>query len=579
MYLKLCFRLKLMTGADSSFILLTFLEQPSHRSKGSREEQARPPEGSGRHPKAETSSHKNDSSDIREEKPSPRKKEMTVTATSRKKTPEVKKEEKEPLLNNIDHNGSSGHRTSDESTDTDEKLGSSTDDLLNDDNEANKRISEENKLSPDRRTSSTGLANDARRPSIVDSEKRSSVCEGFPGFPNKKMMLSMLYGQQKSVDDVDRRISDPNLPVGDSVQERKQQLLSPGENDEGSQRQKDMLDVENLVSDAVKRLSGCPEVDEENEPSSSAPEGEFEGLVNKAKSNLMKQPSDDKPDPAAEEEARKQEELRKKQEEERRRQEEEAARKAAEEAALLKELEWERMIVLKRKLIVNDFNFTELEDDEDEFLNSASSAADETDAHPHGGVPVFGIPPPPPPMPGGAPPPPPPPGGAAPPPPPPGPKAPSLNDSLPKKKLVRLFWQEVKNSPLINGVNKTIWGSIDTVDIDTKKLEHLFENKTAAKVKVKFAFVVVFAIVLVLLNVEESRDGAVIQCGLDSKLRVDVIRELSLLLGIVLARRVFVGFSIFFLNSICNPSATIVGFKGHCATRLTLLLPLDAKCG
>ena len=42
----------------------------------------------------------------------------------------------------------------------------------------------------------------------------------------------------------------------------------------------------------------------------------------------------------------------------------------------------------------------------------------------------------------------------------------------------------MKNSPLINGVNKTIWGSIDTVDIDTKKLEHLFENKTVSKVKV-----------------------------------------------------------------------------------------------
>lgn len=410
---------------------------------------------------------------------------MTVTTTSRKKTPDIKNEEREPLLNNIDHNGSSGHRTSDESTDTDDKLGSSTDDLLNDDNAANIRISEENsKLSPDRRTSSTGSPHDVRRPSVVDSEKRSSICEGFPGFPNKKMMLSMLYGQQKSIEDMDRKVSDPSLSVGDSVHERKQQLLSSGDSDEGAQRQKDMLDVESLVSEAVKRLSGCPEVDEETETMSSAPEGDFEGLINKAKSSLIKQPSDDKPDPAAEEEARKQEELRKKQEEERRRQEEEAARKAAEEAALQKELEWERMIVMKRKLIVNDFNFTELENDEDELLDSAST--DETDAHSRGGVPVFAIPPPPPPVPGGTPPPPPPPGGPAPPPPPSGPpKAHSLNDANPKKKLVRLFWQEVKNSPLINGVNKTIWGSIDTVDIDTKKLEHLFENKTVAKVKVR----------------------------------------------------------------------------------------------
>ena len=51
----------------------------------------------------------------------------------------------------------------------------------------------------------------------------------------------------------------------------------------------------------------------------------------------------------------------------------------------------------------------------------------------------------------------------------------------------------MKNSPLINGVNKTIWGSIDTVDIDTKKLEHLFENKTVSKIKVRAFAVILFS--------------------------------------------------------------------------------------
>lgn len=464
-----------------------FTEETSFKSKGKREEKSRQHEDSGRQPKAEAASHKNDTVEQREEKSVPRRKEANASAVSRRKSPEIKREDREPLVNNIDHNGSSDQRTSDESEDTDDKLGSSNDDL-NNDNTENVRISEDHlKTSspPDRRTSST---NDARRSSVADSEKRSSICEGFPGFPNKKMMLSMLYGQQRSSDDMDRKGVDGNLSTGsDSVHERKQQLLSSEDNDEGgAQRQHDLLAVDNLVSEAVKRLSGCIEVDEENETPSSAPEGEFEGLLEKAKSGLMKQPSIDKPDPVAEEEARKQEELRKKQEEERKRQEEEAARKAAEEAVIQKELEWEKMIILKRKLIVNDFNFTELEDDEDELLDSASTTADKTDAHPLGGVPMFGIPVPPPPFPGGPPPPPPPPGGPVPPPPPPGPpKPPSLNDANPKKKLVRLFWQEVKNSPLINGVNKTIWGSIDSVDIDTKKLEHLFENKTTAKIKVK----------------------------------------------------------------------------------------------
>lgn len=466
---------------------LIFLEQTSHKPRGNREEKSRTHEDSARQPKAEASSKKTDTPEQREEKSTPRRKDINVSAVNRKKPPEIKREDIEPLVNNIDHNGSSDQRTSDESEDTDDKLGSSNDDL-NNDNAKNERISEDHIKVPspsDRRTGSSSPAGDTRRSSVAEPEKRSSICEGFPGFPNKKMMLSMLYGQQRSTDDMDRKGLEGNVAsVGDSVHERKQQLLSVGDNDEGIQRQNDMLAVDNLVSEAVKRLSGCIEVDEENETPSAAPEGEFEGLLEKAKSSLMKQPSVEVPDPAAEEEARKQEELRKKQEEERKRQEEEAARKAAEEAALQKELEWEKMIILKRKLIVNDFNFTELEDDEDELLDSRASAADETDAHPHGGVPMFGIPVPPPPIPGGPPPPPPPPGGVPPPPPPGLPKGPPLNDGNPKKKLVRLFWQEVKNSPLINGVNKTIWGSIDSVDIDTKKLEHLFENKTAAKIKV-----------------------------------------------------------------------------------------------
>lgn len=459
---------------------LIFTEPRESRPRRHREEQSQLLED--RHSKNEDSKHKKE-----EEQRLWSRKETKITAISRKMIPEMKKEEREPLINNIDQNGSSGHRTSDESTDTDDKLGSSTDDLLNDDNAANQRISEESsKLPVDKRACSIGSPHDARRPSVVESsEKRSSVCEGFPGFPNKKMMLSMLYGQQKSVEDVDRKVNDSSFTVADSVYDRRQQLLSPVENDEGARRSKDLLQVEHSVSDAVKRLSGCPELDEENETSSNAPVGNFEGLLHKAKSSLMNQSTDDKPDPAAEEEAAsKQEELRKNQEEERRKEEEEAARKAAEEAALLKELEWERMIVMKRKLIVNDFNFTELENDEDELLDSASGKTGETDAHFHSEG-LLHVPPPPPPILGGPSPPPLPPGGPAVPPPPPGPpKAPTLNDANPKKKLVRLFWQEVKNSPLINGVNKTIWGSIDTVDIDTKKLEHLFENKTVSKVKV-----------------------------------------------------------------------------------------------
>lgn len=50
-----------------------------------------------------------------------------------------------------------------------------------------------------------------------------------------------------------------------------------------------------------------------------------------------------------------------------------------EEVVLLKELEWEWMIVMKRKFIVNDFNFIELENDEDELLDCVLVKGDERD--------------------------------------------------------------------------------------------------------------------------------------------------------------------------------------------------------
>ena len=481
---------------DKTVSSLFLIEFAGHRSWRKQDEHLWMNEDLGRPRKVVSPGHKTEPLEQQNKEPSPRLNEMKATTTIRKRTPENTKENDKPLINNvdhgssdnrtIDHNGASDHRTSDEGEETDEKLGSSTDDL-NSDASDNKVHVEENLnsgSSTGRRTSNATFPNEVRRGSIVDSEsKRSSICEGFPGATNKKMMLSMLYGQQRSTDELDRKVCDAGH-FGDSVQERKQQLLLTGDSDDLAQRQKDVLTVDNLVSEAVKRLSGCIEVDEENEGPLNAPEGEFDGLIQKAKSSLMNQTKSETPDPADEEEARRQEELLKKQEEERRRIEEEAARRAAEEAALLQELEWERMITLKRSLIVNDFDFTDLADDEDDVLTSGPH--DETDAPPSGGIPLFGMAPLPPALPGGPPPPPPPPGSPAPPPPPPGPpKAPPLHGGNPKKKLVRLFWQEVKNSPLINGVNKTIWGSIDSVDIDTKKLEHLFENKTVSKIKVR----------------------------------------------------------------------------------------------
>ena len=194
---------------------------------------------------------------------------------------------------------------------------------------------------------------------------------------------------------------------------------------------------------------------------------------------------------ARQEQLRKQEERRKQEEarlaEERKRKEEERLRREEEQARKQQEIEWEKSVTSKRSLVINGLDFTDLHEEDDK---------DIMDIRHHN----TGGPPPPPPVPGGVPPPPLPPGGVPPPPPPfpggpppppmpgappPPPSAPQPPSQADKKKLVRLFWKEVKNSPLINGINKTIWGSIDPVDIDTKKLEHLFETKHAMKTKVR----------------------------------------------------------------------------------------------
>ncbi|XP_023217060.1 FH1/FH2 domain-containing protein 3-like isoform X2 [Centruroides sculpturatus] len=173
------------------------------------------------------------------------------------------------------------------------------------------------------------------------------------------------------------------------------------------------------------------------------------------------------------------------------------------------DLQWEQLMkTINRPLIINDLDFTDLKDDDDEnFLNPPVIC----NGGPPPPPPLLGAGPPPPPLPPGigiGPPPPPPPGGSiprfgAPPPPPPsffnnGPQnatpvppwcrrnqVESQQMSQPKtiqktKKTVKLFWREVKEDPNLlkrAGKHKTIWDELKPVQVDTQKLEHLFENR------------------------------------------------------------------------------------------------------
>ena len=139
------------------------------------------------------------------------------------------------------------------------------------------------------------------------------------------------------------------------------------------------------------------------------------------------------------------------------------------------ELRWEEILAnFERDLVICDLDFRDLQEDDSD---NATSDAPETASN----IPV---PPPLPPSPlllqRGIPPPPPGPGFGPPPIPPP----PALGeDGKPKlvpkkhKKTVKLFWKEIRESPLISFNGKTVWDEIDKAELDLSMVEYLFENR------------------------------------------------------------------------------------------------------
>ncbi|NXK19608.1 FHOD1 protein, partial [Arenaria interpres] len=175
------------------------------------------------------------------------------------------------------------------------------------------------------------------------------------------------------------------------------------------------------------------------------------------------------------------------------------------------ELTWERLEASPMQLKIKDLDFTDLEEEEDFDvldtgpMTNGSFLPSRIDATSAGGLmvpppppPIPGCPPPPPPPPAvpGCPPPPPPPPvapGCPPPPPPvvpgcpppPGPPDPSATDGptqAKKKRTVKLFWKELKQ---LDGTvapgrfgQATVWASLENVEVNVAKLEHLFESRS-----------------------------------------------------------------------------------------------------
>ena len=268
---------------------------------------------------------------------------------------------------------------------------------------------------------------------------------------SKRKMLRMFYGQSVEKSDIElaNEGTSPKSPeikesIHESIDERKTNLTKSSSKIEETEKtsNENLEDLRGNVQSAQNKLASKPtESDKELTKSSS----EKSGLLSKVKSAISK--TFESPTSSA-------------------------AQVRSQDGAggrNQEDLELELRILRTRPLILDQFDFSDLKDDDDEDAFGQPKPVVQTDGPP--------LPPPPPGFPGGAPPPPPPPGmGAPPPPPPPGPAGGGIQRNR-DRKLVRLFWQEVRNLPVNSGINKTIWSSIDTVDVDTKKLEHLFENR------------------------------------------------------------------------------------------------------
>ncbi|NWU30836.1 FHOD1 protein, partial [Dyaphorophyia castanea] len=153
------------------------------------------------------------------------------------------------------------------------------------------------------------------------------------------------------------------------------------------------------------------------------------------------------------------------------------------------ELTWERLETIPVQLKIKDLDFTDLGEEEDFDILDTGPMTNGSFVHP--GIEAmsagtFMAPPPPPALPGCPPPPPPPPPPAIPGcPPPPGLPGPSTTDGpsqAKKKRTVKLFWKELKQLDGTVGPGKfgqgTLWASLQNVEVNAAKLEHLFESRS-----------------------------------------------------------------------------------------------------
>ncbi|XP_010016484.1 PREDICTED: FH1/FH2 domain-containing protein 1-like [Nestor notabilis] len=151
------------------------------------------------------------------------------------------------------------------------------------------------------------------------------------------------------------------------------------------------------------------------------------------------------------------------------------------------ELTWERLEASPAQLKIKDLDFTDLGEEEDFDILDTGPMTNVSFLPPSIEATKAGAlmaPPPPPAVPGCPPPPPPPPAVPGYPPLPglPGPSVMDGPSDAKKKRTVKLFWKELKQLDGTVGTGRfgqaTLWASLQSVEVNTAKLEHLFESRS-----------------------------------------------------------------------------------------------------
>ncbi|NXG86246.1 FHOD1 protein, partial [Stercorarius parasiticus] len=149
------------------------------------------------------------------------------------------------------------------------------------------------------------------------------------------------------------------------------------------------------------------------------------------------------------------------------------------------ELTWERLEASPVQLKIKDLDFTDLGEEEDFDVLDTGPMTNGSFLPPSIEATSAGalmVPPPPPAIPGCPPPPPPVILGCPPPPGLPGPSATDGPSQAKKKRTVKLFWKELKQLDGTVGQGRfgqaTVWASLQNVEVNVAKLEHLFESRS-----------------------------------------------------------------------------------------------------